>query len=227
KRPGVGTICGRSGSGSATTSMSKYRAPGICARTNSARPSLFSFGRYLVASKTTTSGADSTAASQSVVTSGPIFPSASHTRGSLPGRVGKSIAGSASPPWFRRASRHRAGAVAWPPLPGSPRVRSLRAARDGGARRPAGAWREIARLYQQPAGLTGMRAGLVWRLRAKSMRYQRPDNRPMSQESGPLVLQGRMTRAGRSRPYGSPRLLRQRDDDPPVLLALVLDLHDP
>ena len=41
--------------------------------------------------------------------------------------------------------------------------------------------------YQQPVGLTGMRAGLVWRLRAKSMRYQRPDNQPTSQESGPLV----------------------------------------
>src|SRR6185312_8590350 len=43
-------------------------------------------------------------------------------------------------------------------------------------------------LYQRSAGLTGMRAGLVWRLRAKSMRYQRPDNRPMSQSFGPLVL---------------------------------------
>src|SRR6185437_13225859 len=53
----------------------------------------------------------------------------------------------------------------------------------------------VAVLYQQPAGLTGMRAGLVWRLRAKSMRYQRPDNRTMSQESGPLVLAGRRSHA--------------------------------
>ena len=31
-RPGVGTMCGRSVSGSAISSMSKYRAPGMCAR---------------------------------------------------------------------------------------------------------------------------------------------------------------------------------------------------
>ena len=46
---------------------------------------------------------------------------------------------------------------------------------------------DFALSYQQPAGLTGMRAGLPWRLRAKSIRYQRPDNRPTSQEFGPLV----------------------------------------
>jgi NAD(P)-dependent dehydrogenase (short-subunit alcohol dehydrogenase family) len=43
-------------------------------------------------------------------------------------------------------------------------------------------------LYQRPEGLTGMRAGLAWRLRAKSMRYQRPVGQPRSQDFGPLVL---------------------------------------
>jgi uncharacterized oxidoreductase len=46
-----------------------------------------------------------------------------------------------------------------------------------------------------------MRAGLAWRLRAKSMRYQRPVGQPRSQDFGPLVLLTRrllpLLRAGR------------------------------
>ena len=45
--------------------------------------------------------------------------------------------------------------------------------------------------YQRHEGLTGMRAGLPGgrgtRLRAKSMRYQRPVGQPRSQDFGPLV----------------------------------------
>src|SRR6185312_14363295 len=52
--------------------------------------------------------------------------------------------------------------------------------------------------YQQPAGLTGMRAwlprGQGLRLRAKSRRYQRPDNRPTSQAFGPLLSGANGTR---------------------------------
>ncbi len=33
---------------------------------------------------------------------------------------------------------------------------------------------KFERLIQRPKGPTGMRAGLVWRLRAKPIRYQRP-----------------------------------------------------
>ena len=44
-RPGVGTMCGRSVSWSATTPMSNHRAPGMRACTYSAAPSLFSVGR--------------------------------------------------------------------------------------------------------------------------------------------------------------------------------------
>jgi len=69
KRPGLGTMCGRCVSGSATLSMSKKRAPGICASANNAAPSLPSLGRYLVASNTTRSGLPRWSASQVVETS--------------------------------------------------------------------------------------------------------------------------------------------------------------
>jgi hypothetical protein len=48
-------------------------------------------------------------------------------------------------------------------------------------------------LYQQPVGLTGLRAGLAWRLRAKSMRCQPPAIRPESRSFGRLVLDGDAT----------------------------------
>jgi hypothetical protein len=38
--------------------------------------------------------------------------------------------------------------------------------------------------YRQPEVLAGMRAWLAWRLRAKSMRYQRPDRFPCVNLSG-------------------------------------------
>jgi hypothetical protein len=41
--------------------------------------------------------------------------------------------------------------------------------------------------YRSALALTGMRAGLVWRLRAKSMRYQPAVDRPESQSFGRLV----------------------------------------
>jgi hypothetical protein len=41
--------------------------------------------------------------------------------------------------------------------------------------------------YQRPEGLTGMRAGLASRLRAKSIRNQRPANSTKGQYFGPLV----------------------------------------
>jgi hypothetical protein len=45
-------------------------------------------------------------------------------------------------------------------------------------------------LYQPSEGLTGMRAGLAWRLRAKSTRYQWSIGQPMRQDFGPLALLG-------------------------------------
>jgi hypothetical protein len=64
----------------------------------------------------------------------------------------------------------------------------------GVAARDAGRARAYITLYQEPKGLTGMRAGLVWRpstrargLRAKSIRYQPTARRPRSQSLGRLV----------------------------------------
>ena len=96
-RPGVGTMCGRSVSVSAIASMSKYRAPGICAARNSACPSLGSFGRYFVASNTTRSGLPSSPASQSVVTSGSMHVPRICGGASVRRRGGKSIRSAASP----------------------------------------------------------------------------------------------------------------------------------
>ena len=44
-------------------------------------------------------------------------------------------------------------------------------------------------LYQRPGRPTGMRAGLVGRPRAKSIRYQRPGLAKNGQRFGPLVLE--------------------------------------
>jgi hypothetical protein len=43
-------------------------------------------------------------------------------------------------------------------------------------------------LYQEPKGVTGMRAGLVWRLRARSIRYQPTARRRKNQSLVRLVL---------------------------------------
>ncbi len=65
----VGSAAGTSLSGSIRVFRSRNRAPGICAATNSSRASRPAVGRWAVASSTTRSGAPSSPASQSVVTS--------------------------------------------------------------------------------------------------------------------------------------------------------------
>jgi len=64
-------------------------------------------------------------------------------------------------------------------------------------------------IHRSPLSATGMRAGLVWRLRAKSIAYQAPDNLPTSQSLGRLVCPRRnaILRAWACNPLG----LGQRD----------------
>jgi hypothetical protein len=45
--------------------------------------------------------------------------------------------------------------------------------------------------YNGPEGLTGMRGGLAWRLRAKPVTCQRPASRPTSQAFEPVVQTSR------------------------------------